>query len=486
MIEYRHPKERPLYVAIADELEAQIRSGSLPVGERAPSLRAMSRGKRVSITTVQQAYYRLEDRGFLSPRARSGFYVRLPASASAPEPRSATGSTDPATVTVSGLLHSIIHSFAGARLTQLGAATPGPQHLPTERLNLLLRRTARQDPQLGAGYEFPPGNARLRHAIAKRAATYDGDVAAEDVITTVGTMEALNLSLRAVARGGDAVAIESPTYFGILQMIESLSMKAVEVPTHPRLGPDLDSLESAFRRRRVQACILMANCHNPLGYVLPQERKRDLAVLAGKYRVPIIEDDIFGDLDYGPSRPSTVKSFDRTGWVILCSSVSKTLAPGYRVGWVQTQRFRKEIVNLKFVATVATPTLQQLVVAQFLETGGYDRHLSRLRRVLRSQVEHYLDAVIRRFPPGTRITRPQGGYVLWVELPGRIRSLEVYRRALGQGISITPGDVFSARGRFRNHLRLSCGHPCTEEVMGALEEIGQICRSLGRRRAEPG
>lgn len=143
-------------------------------------------------------------------------------------------------------------------------------------------------------------------------------------------------------------------------------------------------------------------------------------------------------------------------------------------------------MNLKFVATVATPTLQQLVVAQFLETGGYDRHLSRLRRLLHSQVELYLDAVIQRFPPGTRITRPQGGYVLWVELPGRIRSLEVYRRALGQGISITPGDVFSARGRFRNHLHLSCGHPCTAEVLNALQEIGRICHSLRGRRAKPG
>ena len=474
--------KRPRFVVIAEELEDQIRSGGFVPGDRAPSLRRLKRREGVSLTTVQAAYHLLEDRGYLEARPRSGYFVRYPVSETVPQPRSIRGVTKPARVTTTGLLESVIASFTGVPLTQLGAATPSPDHLPTARLSALLGRTARIHPELSASYEFPPGNLRLRRAVARRAATYGCSVRPEDVLTTVGTMEALNLSLRAVARGGDAVAIESPTYFGILQMIESLSMRAFEIPTHPGLGMDLDFLEGALRRRRVKACIVMANCHNPLGYVMTDERKRHLADLAARYRVPVIEDDIFGDLAYTPDRPNTVKSFDRSGWVILCSSVSKTLAPGLRIGWVFSDRFSGPILKLKFVNTVATPSLQQMAVAELLDSGGYDRHLHRLRRTLRAQVEGVADAIHRRFPAGTRTTRPAGGYVLWIEMPRRVRSLLVYREAIRRGIALIPGEVFSVRGRFRNYMRVSCGHPVSPALLGAIAEIGQIAhrQSSGR------
>jgi len=226
----------------------------------------------------------------------------------------------------------------------------------------------------------------------------------------------------------------------------------------------------------------MANCHNPLGYVMTDERKRHLADLAARYRVPVIEDDIFGDLAYTPDRPNTVKSFDRSGWVILCSSVSKTLAPGLRIGWVFSDRFSGPILKLKFVSTVATPSLQQMAVAELLDSGGYDRHLHRLRRTLRAQVEGVADAIHRRFPAGTRTTRPAGGYVLWIEMPRRVRSLLVYREAIRRGIALIPGEVFSVRGRFRNYMRISCGHPVSPALLGAIAEIGQIAhrQSSGR------
>jgi DNA-binding transcriptional MocR family regulator len=295
------------------------------------------------------------------------------------------------------------------------------------------------------------------------------------VVVTCGALEAINLSLRAVARPGDMVAVESPTYFGILESAAALGMKVVEIQTHPQEGMDLDELERAIRQHKVKACLAMTNCHNPLGYVLPDKYKRDLVELTARRNIALIEDDVYGDLAYQGPRPRTLKSYDRKGLVLLCSSFSKILSPGYRLGWVVAGRYRAEVERLKLLTTVATASLPQLVVAEFMESGSYDRHLKRLRTGLAAQVEIVRQAIAKYFPEGTRISRPAGGYMVWIELPAKINALKLYRAALAEHISILPGTFFSATGRYQNYIRINCGHAWSEAYDRALLTLGRLC-----------
>lgn len=252
-------------------------------------------------------------------------------------------------------------------------------------------------------------------------------------------------------------------------------MKVIEVPTHPQEGIDLSHLERAIRKHRVKACISMPNCHNPLGFIMRDEHKQALVDLTSRSGVVLIEDDVYGDLAFEGPRPRTAKSFDRDGSVILCSSFSKVLSPGYRIGWVVGGRFRAEIERLQLLTTMAAPSLQQMVVAEFLESGGYDRHLKKFCATLAYQMAAVRQAAAKYLPEGTRISRPVGGYVLWVQLPERVDATKLHQAALAERISILPGAVFSSTGRYRNYMRLNCGHRWSDAHDRALLKLGRLC-----------
>jgi DNA-binding transcriptional MocR family regulator len=298
-------------------------------------------------------------------------------------------------------------------------------------------------------------------------------------------MEAVFLGLRATTKPGDVVALESPTFFGILQAVENLGLRALEIPTHASTGIDLEQLESAVRRQRVAVVLGVASFSNPLGSCMPAENRRALVELLGKYDIPFIEDDVYGDLPFPPAdRPRTVKSFDTNGRVLLCGSVSKTLAPGWRVGWVVPgERYYDKIEQLKTSSTVASSVPPQLAVAEFFRDGGFDRHLRRIRHCYASQVQRMAEAVSEHFPPGIRLSRPQGGFVLWIELPPAVDALKLYNRALAHGISIAPGRLFSARPmQFANFIRLSCGMPWSPKIEQAVSLLGRFVKQLSRAR----
>jgi len=468
----------PLYLRIAANVTQQVARGVLRPGDRVPSLRRLSQQHRVSLTTALQAYLWLENRGYLEARPQSGFYVRTPFSTLIPEPQFEGTTTKPMSIGTSAVLADIMEAASNPHLIPLGAGGASPEWFPSRRLNLILRRVIRRDPLHSMRYDFPPGLEALRRQIARRSLDMGCNLSPRDVTITCGALEALNLSLRAAARPGDVIALESPTYFAILSSAASLGMKVIEIPTHPQTGMDLGELERAIRKHRVKACITMTNCHNPLGYVLSDQYKKDLVELTARWEVAVIEDDIYGDLAFQAPRPRTAKSFDRKGWVLLCSSFSKILCPGYRLGWVAAGRFRAEVERLKLLSNVSTPALQQMVVAEFLQSGGYDRHLKRLRTMLAGQVDRVREAIAKYFPDGTRISRPAGGYMLWVELPARIDALKLYRAALAENISILPGTIFSATGRYRNYIRINCGHTWSEAHDRALLTLGRLCERI--------
>jgi DNA-binding transcriptional MocR family regulator len=471
-------KSSPLYVQIAQILSRQVASGTLRPGDKVPSLRQLSQQKRVSITTALQAYMWLENRGYLEARPQSGFYVRTPFAKLIPEPQFQGTKSQPTEFENNAVLTELREAVNDPKNIPFGYGCASPELFPNRKLNLILRSIVRHTPLHSARYDFPPGVKSLRQQIARHSLRMGCEFSADDIVVTSGAADAVNLSLRAVAKPGDVIAVESPTYFGILDSIASMNMKVLEIPTHPQGGMDLDELERAIRKHQVKACVAMTNCHNPLGYVLPDQYKRALAELIGRWNVPLIEDDLYGDLAFQDARPYPVKAFDRKGLVLLCASYSKVLSPGYRVGWVAPGRFKREVERLKLLTSVAVPSLPQLVIAEFLQSGGYARHLRRLRTVLAGQVEFVRQAIAKYFPPGTRISRPAGGYMLWVELSPKISGFKLYRAALEHHISIMPGMIFSATGKYKNHIRLNCGLPWSDALDKALLTLGRLCSQI--------
>lgn len=468
-----------LYERIAELVAAMIARGTLRAGDRLPSVRRLSRQQSVSVSTVLQAYLLLEARGVIEARPQSGHYVRRRDLELCPEPRPPRPCSTATRVSVKDQIARVLGAMRDPDIVPLGAATPSPALLPTEKLNRTLALVARSAGGAGVSYDPPPGCLALRRQIARRSAEWGCALGPDDFLTTVGAMEALNLALRAVTRPGDTVAVESPTYYGHLQLLESLSLKVVEIPSHARTGIDLEALDEALRAQRLRACLATPNFNNPTGSLMDDEAKERLVALLARRGVPLVEDDIYGDVFFGEARPRPAKAFDREGGVLLCSSFTKTLAPGYRVGWIAPGRWREQVEHLKFANTVATPTLPQMAIAEFLRTGGYDHHLRSMRRRLAAQLAQFREAVAEHFPPGTRVSRPQGGFVLWVELPPGSSADLLQERALERGVSIAPGTIFTAKPRYASFVRISCGHPWTEVMARSIRTVGRLAAELG-------
>jgi DNA-binding transcriptional MocR family regulator len=469
------------YEQLANLVTDLVDRGTLQPGSRAPSLRQISRQQRTSLTTALQAYRMLEDRGVLEARPQSGFYVAKPP-ATLPVPAITRPSTKPTDVAASHLMLELFQHAADDRLVPLGCAIPSPQLLGSGKVDRLLARTARTRGVQHNTYTEPKGDRSLRIEIARRALRWGYAVSPDDIAITCGCTEALSLSLSAVTRPGDTVAIESPTYFGLLQVLRALNLKALELPTDARTGVDIDALGRVLASRRAHACVLASSYNNPLGCTMPEERKRATLRLLTKHHVPLIEDDVYGDIHFGDERPRPFASLERRPNSIYCGSFSKTLAPGYRVGWVATTRHMQRVLEYKFASTLCTPALPQMALAAFLSSGGYDHHLRRLRRVFADTLRSMTTEIERAFPEGTKVSQPAGGFVLWLELPKPSDSTLLFSQALEKGICFAPGVIFSANAEHAHCLRLSGGHGWDARVekgvrvLGALASAAQVPR----------
>jgi len=472
-----------LYERLATELGDAIERGSLRPGARLPSVRRLAEDRALSIATVVQAYTVLEGTGLIEARPKSGFFVRRPTVDGA-VPRPPRKSVTPTRPAMTDGLARLFVALRDPGLVPLAAAYLDPATLRVAALNRIASTLAREVSTLGSRDDTPPGLITLRRALARRSVSWGAALGEDDFVCTIGATEAITLALRATTRAGDAVAVESPTYFGILQAIESLGLKAVEVPSHPRTGIDLAALHDALRATPIRAIAAMPTAANPLGSIMPDDAKAELYALAVRHDVPVIEDDVYGELCFDGTRPRPLKAFDRDGRVLLCGSVSKTLAPGYRVGWIAPGRYQDDVERLKFSQSLACPTLPGMAVAEMLASGGYDRHLRRLRREVAGQVARYREEVLARFPDGTRVSAPRGGFVLWIELPPEVDAMVLQERALARGVAIAPGPIFSARQqRFTSCFRMSCGQALTPRVTGALDLLAHLSHDLATRGA---
>jgi DNA-binding transcriptional MocR family regulator len=470
-----------LYEKLADEIEAAVRRGVFAPGERVPSVRQASQRYGVSIKTVVHAYALLESRGLLESHPQSGYFVRAQARAAMSEKRVARTLAVPSEVDVSRLVLSTLRSIRAHGAVPFGSPYPDPGPFPWKRINQYANAIARRQSSWNLIDDLPPGNPELIRQIARRYAENGVPVDPQEIVITVGATEAINLSLQAVARPGDTVAVESPTYYAMLHAIERLGMRAIEVPTHPAEGIDIDALAQIVARRRIAACMVMPNFQNPLGFQMPDERKQRLVELLSAHDIPVIENDVYHELYYGDARPSTLKRFDTKGLVLHCASFSKSLSASYRIGWAMPGRYRAQVEKLKFLNTLTTPSAPQIAIADYLRQDGYDRHLRRVRRLYRQQARIMSAMVERFFPAGTRVSSPQGGYVLWVELPERVDSMVLYRAALAEGITVGPGYMFSTRNAFGHFIRLNYSYPWTAPGEAALRRLGELVGEIGLR-----
>ncbi|MDE2149138.1 MAG: PLP-dependent aminotransferase family protein [Gammaproteobacteria bacterium] len=476
-----------LYRSIADALAKQIAEGVYVAGDRLPSIRDACENFRVSISTIQRAYWELENRRLAEARPQSGYYV-LPRNcwpASAEVPPSADDLPEPVTIN-----QGVFHLFSRQQtenFLNLGLAYPSPEFLPVTQIRRILRKLSRFHLE---GILTPDGTAdvglKLRRQLAQMMLNAGCEVNCDEVVTTAGCKDALAFCLGAIVHRGDIVAVETPTFPGFLQLLEALGAQALEIPTDPVNGIGIDALELALEQWPIKACVLVPTCHNPVGFTMPEDRRRRLVDLAHAAQLPVIEDDIYGDLSVPTPRLRALKAYDRDGLVLYCSSVSKSMGGGLRVGWACPGKFISEVRRLKALHGVAENTLSGMVVTEFLASRGYERHMRRLVTQFQRVVCKMIAAIHAYFPEGTAAKVPTGGYVVWVQLPHVVDSWALYRLALAKNILILPGRLFAASGRYRSHFRISAAVPWNQRAEDAVRCLGALVSDLVRQgRSSP-
>ena len=467
-----------LYLQVSEGIEKMIADEVLKIGDKLPSVRVLTDEYGISMGTAFQAYYHLEGKGLIESRPKSGYYVRfnhhrfpdLPAKRQ-PDPLSRD-------VSMNEMIKAIYRDSAGTGVMNFALAVPDVSLLPAAKINKSVVHALRNTPGHCVNYENTQGNLELRKEISRLSFNWGGKVKPEEIVVTSGCLDAIVHCLKAVTRHGDTVAVECPTYFGIYQAIESLGLKVVEITSDPVTGLDLDSLQKAIKKFSLKACVVIPNFNNPLGSCMPDENKKRLVEIITKNSIPLIEDDIYGELYFGKKRPLTCKHFDTKGMVLHCSSLSKSLAPGYRIGWAIPGKFLEQVKQMKRVQDISSPTLTQAAMAHFLKNGRYEYHLKNLRRSLHTQSLRYVQAIINYFPPDTKVSRPHGGFILWVELNKKADTFRLRSEAMKHSIAIVPGKIFSSGCNYTNCLRISFGKPYNEDVEYGLMMLGKLIRKM--------
>ncbi len=464
-----------LYEELAQQLATQIQNRSLLLGDRLPGTRRLATKHRVSINTVLQAQSLLENWGMISAKPRSGYFVCWRGEDSAEHTIKLTEfNPAPQLVKNQKLVLDLVQNTEDKNLVQFGAALPDSDFFPIKKLQRSASHVIRTQDELYSRYSFPPGDLNLRKQLSKRMHSKNCAVGPEELVITSGCHEAILLALKALTKPGDIVALESPTYYGLLQIIDSLQLKALEIPTSPREGMDQTALTQACKEWDIKACVIVSNFSNPLGCSASLQQKKSILSILTNNNIPLIEDNIYGDLSFDGFQPSTFKSLDTKGNVLYCNSCSKTVSPGLRVGWIAPGRYLEKVTYLKFTQTLATPTLDQQILCRYLMEGNYDQHIRKIRAVLAARIFQIRALILKHFPPGTSVSKPEGGFVLWITMPRKFDSMIFYELALKNKISIAPGPLFTTGNKYKNCFRINCALSWDNKIEQAIEVLGRI------------
>ena len=442
------------YQQLAQQLTDQIALGVWQPGDRLPSLREQVVSSGMSFMTVSHAYQLLESQGRIIARPQSGYYV-------APQPVKQRQPDPPAQVTrnesvdINTYIFDVLQASRQASMLPFASAFPDPRLFPLQQLNRSLAQVSKTATAMSVIENLPPGNDELRHAIARRYALQGMNVSPDEIVITAGALEALNLSLQAVTEPGDWVVVENPCFYGALQ-----------------------ALEQALQSYPVKACWLMTNSQNPLGFTLTAEKKAQLVALLTHYNVMLIEDDVYSELYFGREKPLPAKYWDRDEMTLHCSSFSKCLVPGFRIGWVAAGRHARRIQQLQLMSTLSTSSPMQLALVDYLSTKRYDAHLRRLRRQLAERKQLAWQALLRFLPAEVKIHHSDSGYFLWLELPAGVDAGELSALALRDNISIAPGKMFSTTANWTSFFRFNTAWGWGEKEEQGVKRLGELIRQL--------
>ncbi|CDM89637.1 PLP-dependent aminotransferase family protein [Xenorhabdus bovienii] len=467
------------YEQLAGAIRQQIEDDIWQVGDKLPSLRESVKSSGLSLMTVLQAYQLLESQGWIVARPQSGYYVatRLTQFAAA---KGGKGLHLSESVEISASIFDVLQACKDPKIVPFGSAFPDPSLLNEPKLSKILASVARRFVPHSSLENLPPGNEKLRRNISRRYAAHGIHVSPDEIVITAGAMESLSFSLQSVTSPGDWVVIESPAFYGALQAIERLRLKAIAIKTDPRTGIDLDALEEIVQKYPIKACWLMSRFQNPLCNTMPSENKQRLVEILNSSHIALIEDDVYGELYFDQEPPMPIKAWDKENNFMHCSSFSKCLAPGYRVGWVAAGKHAGKIQQLQMMSTVLASAPTQLAVAEYLAHGGYDNHLRRLRRQLEQRQSQVLRAISEYFPDSVKVNSARGGYFLWLEFEPPFNANRLYRLALAKGISIAPGSMFSTSSQFDHAFRLNTSFAWNDVQASAMKTLADLCHTLLR------
>ncbi|KZX80473.1 hypothetical protein A3715_07945 [Oleiphilus sp. HI0009] len=465
----------PIYQRLADNLDDQIRQGIYTNGEKLPSVRKLAQQQSVSVSTVLMSYNLLEDRDLIEVRPKSGYYVKTPLKQAFEAPQLKHGSVTPKLVSTSQLVMDVMQTSSMAGAISFGAASPAADFPIIQQLKKSFGQLVRSTPFLGQGYCTHKGDEQLRRMLAQRSADGHVSVTADDIIIASGCQGAIGLCLKALCKPGDIVAVESPCYYGLLQLVESLSLKVIEIPSDPKTGMSIDALQLALEQWPIKTVLGVPNFNNPLGAQMPETAKKALVELINQYQISFIEDDIYGELGYTHQRPRAVKSYDTQDRVLLCSSASKMLEPQLGLGWIMPGRYMQEVEYQRFLSASNQFCLPQMAVAEVLNRSSFDRHLRLARDTYRGRRDHFFKLISEHFPSDVRLSSPQGGYVAWLQLPAGLNATELYFEAKAQGIIVAPGEIFSSNAnKFKSSIRLCYSKAWTPARKEAIALLGSL------------
>jgi DNA-binding transcriptional MocR family regulator len=477
-----------LYESVAKSLEAAITEGVFKVGDRLPSIRQVCQKYEVNASTAVRAYEELEQRDLVEPRERSGYFVKHKTLINNILPVINKQDLTVYDIDVVHILKKLNQAKSNKNIVALSASVPDSHLIPQKKIARIIRQITAQELEKSLMYDSMAGLTELRQEIAKHYSSSIPNLNSDGITITNGCLEAINLCLRATVQQGDTIAVTLPCYFGILRALQAFGLKVVEIPRNiggndmknlPNTeGFDVLQLEKLISEKNIKAILCLANFNNPDGLSISDENKKQMAAMAARLKIPIIEDDIYTDLHFSEHRPLSIKAYDKAGWVVLCSSFSKILAPGLRVGWVVGGRFHEKLENLKFTSNYSVPIFNQLIVKHLMHNNGLERHLKTMRRVLIKQYYLYRNCIEKNFPDGMPMSNPQGGFVLWLELPKTIEVLKLYNKALESGVAFSIGQLFSPSKAYSNCIRISFSKAWNLETENAIKKLGSLVKEM--------
>ena len=467
-----------LYEKIASDIKELINSDTLKFGDKLPSVRSYSEKNNTSISSVLKAYRVLEDEGLIEAKIKSGYFIKRKSAGLYPKPKIISFTPSANNVNIYDAYSDLADKLVDKEMIQFGTAVPNLEYFPVKKLNSIIVSIVRKHPEFINQYSSPKGFDELVYQISKKAFESGNKLSEQEIIITNGCTEAINLCLRAVTGPRDTIIVESPTFYGFLEIAESLKLKIIEVPADPETGISLEKLNDVIKKNKTKALLINPNFQNPLGHCIPDENKKELLSMLSKKGIPIIEDDIYSDLFGGDLKPKNIKSFDKENNVLLCSSFSKSTAPGYRVGYTAASKYYLKVKKYKLSTSYHTNLLSQMVINEFMKNGGYELHLRKLRTKYKEQVLSYLNLFAQNLPEGSKISRPAGGYVLWIELPGKVDTIELYKKVLADKITISPGKMFSTTNKYQHCFRINCAFPINDKTTWAINKICTHIKNL--------